>query len=402
MKASIKFTIIALFALLGAFLSATQLPPVVDRLWESLVERELSSPALEGPVSNPAGAPVRDGTPAQLPNFEARSQVKPPVNLFAMILLGLVVGATVGSALLRIGERMSSAWDKLPAGERITYGVGIFAGLLVGVIVSTPFFLFFQNRPEGASIAFGLIIGCAACVTWVLRGIDNLPWLDRVETKRRTGRKIMDTNVLIDGRVLDILKSGFLDGDIYVPNFVLQELQNIADSSDALRRQRGRRGLEVLRQIQAEFPVEVGAHDKLAGPANEPVDARLVKLAKSLGADLVSNDFNLNRVASIQSVKVLNVNDLALAMRPNVLPGELLEVALIREGNQYGQGVGYLDDGTMVVVENARDMIGSTVNVPVTQVIQTERGKMIFADASESVTESDPGPLRRRGNRGQR
>lgn len=212
----------------------------------------------------------------------------------------------------------------------------------------------------------------------------------------------MDTNVLIDGRVLDILKSGFLDGDLYVPNFVLQELQNIADSSDALRRQRGRRGLEVLRQIQAEFPVEVGAHDKLAGPANEPVDARLVKLAKSLGADLVSNDFNLNRVASIQSVKVLNVNDLALAMRPNVLPGELLEVALIREGNQYGQGVGYLDDGTMVVVENAREMIGSTVNVPVTQVIQTERGKMIFADASESVTESDPGPLRRRGNRGQR
>jgi uncharacterized protein YacL len=402
MKASIKFTIIALFALLGAFVSATQLPPVVDRLWESLVERELSSPTLEGPVSNPAGAPVRDGTPAQLPNFEARNQVRPPVNLFAMILLGLVVGATVGSALLRIGERMSSAWDKLPAGERITYGVGIFAGLLVGVIVSTPFFLFFQNRPEGASIAFGLIIGCAACVTWVLRGIDNLPWLDRVETKRRTGRKIMDTNVLIDGRVLDILKSGFLDGDLYVPNFVLQELQNIADSSDALRRQRGRRGLEVLRQIQAEFPVEVGAHDKLAGPANEPVDARLVKLAKSLGADLVSNDFNLNRVASIQSVKVLNVNDLALAMRPNVLPGELLEVALIREGNQYGQGVGYLDDGTMVVVENAREMIGSTVNVPVTQVIQTERGKMIFADASESVTESDPGPLRRRGNRGQR
>lgn len=179
---------------------------------------------------------------------------------------------------------------------------------------------------------------------------------------------------------------------MYVPGFVLEELQYIADSHDALRRQRGRRGLDVLKHMQNEFAMEIRVHDKLALDQGDGVDARLVRLAKSLGADIVTNDFNLNRVAALQDVKVMNLNDLALALRPNVLPTETLELFLSREGNQAGQGVGYLDDGTMVVVENGKPHLGETVDVVVTQVIQTERGKMIFA---EVPGEPDPSARRR-------
>lgn len=166
---------------------------------------------------------------------------------------------------------------------------------------------------------------------------------------------------------------------MYVPGFVLDELQYIADSPDPLRRQRGRRGLDVLRLLQADFALEVRSQDRLAPDMNDGVDARLVRLARAIGADIVTNDFNLNRVAILQDIKVLNLNDLALSLRPNVLPSETLEITVIREGNQPGQGVGYLDDGTMVVVENGRAHLGEHLPVVVSQVIQTERGKMIFA-----------------------
>jgi uncharacterized protein YacL len=183
-----------------------------------------------------------------------------------------------------------------------------------------------------------------------------------------------------------------LDGQIYVPNFVLEELQHIADSADPLRRQRGRRGLDVLRHMQADFNLEVGTRDRFAVPSSDGVDGRLVRLAQALGADIVTNDFNLNRVAALQDVRVLNINDLALALKPNVLPGESLALQLVREGNQPGQGVGYLDDGTMVVVEQGKRHIGETVHVTVTQVIQTERGKMIFGDLGQNGTESGRAP----------
>jgi uncharacterized protein YacL len=213
-----------------------------------------------------------------------------------------------------------------------------------------------------------------------------LPWTQHSVTGKRSGIKVLDTNVLIDGRIYDLARTGFLEGEVYIPSFVLQELQHIADSSDALRRQRGRRGLEILRHLQSDFTVEVGKYDRYANDPDEEVDSRLVRIAKAIGGDLVSNDFNLNRVARIQEVQVLNINDLALALRPNVLPGETLEVTVIREGNQAGQGVAYLEDGTMVVVEHGKRLMNETHPVEVTQVIQTERGKMIFASAMNEST----------------
>jgi uncharacterized protein YacL len=209
---------------------------------------------------------------------------------------------------------------------------------------------------------------------------DILPWNRGRPSGRKSGIKLLDTNVIIDGRIYDVVRAGFLDGQIYVPGFVLDELQHIADSHDSLRRQRGRRGLDVLRHMQGDFDMEVGIHDRYAPDLGDGVDARLVRLAKAMGADICTNDFNLNRVAGLQDVKVLSLNDLALALRTNVMPQETLMLPMTREGNQPGQGVGYLEDGTMVVVENGKPHIGETVEVIVTQVIQTERGKMIFAE----------------------
>jgi uncharacterized protein YacL len=243
-----------------------------------------------------------------------------------------------------------------------------------------------------------LIVGFCTLSLFVFRSIEDiLPWnRGQARTKRR-GIKILDTNVIIDGRIVDVARTGFLEGPLYVPGFVLDELQFIADSPDPLRRQRGRRGLDVLRLMQADFQLEVRVHDRLAPEMNDGVDGRLVRLARAMGGDIVTNDFNLNRVAALQDVMVLNLNDLALALRPNVLPAEGLDITIIREGNQVGQGVGYLDDGTMVVVENGRSHIGETLAVTVTQVIQTERGKMIFATIGDEDQDH-----RRRASAGQR
>lgn len=327
-------------------------------------------------------------------------------NLAALALLGFILGASLGNVVARGLEHFLVGWEKAPPGDRLLTMVGTLVGLVAGVFVSLPFMITFQGRIEGTLISVGLVVGCIAATISLLRPLaPYLPMETSAIKSRRTGLKVLDTNVLIDGRVYDLLRTGFLDGDIYVPQFVLLELQKIADSSDGLRRERGRRGLEVLKRIQSEFTVEVGTRDRYAGAEREEVDTRLVRLAKSLGGDLVSNDFNLNRVAQIQDVRVLNVNELALALRPNVLPGEMMEVHLVREGNQFGQGVGYLDDGTMVVVERGRELIGETASVTVTQVIQTERGKMIFAEAPvDGADPEEPSPLppqpKRRGYRG--
>jgi uncharacterized protein YacL len=260
--------------------------------------------------------------------------------------------------------------------------------MFVGVVVSLPFLVLFQSI--GVSIALlpvlilAVTLGFVSVSIYALQSMEEiLPWSRNRGKARRTGIKILDTNVIIDGRIYDVARAGFMEGEVYVPGFVLDELQYIADDHNGLRRQRGRRGLEVLKHLQAEFPLQVRIYDKFAPDPSEPVDARLVRLAKAIGADIVTNDFNLNRVAALQDVKVLNLNDLALALRPNVLPQESLNLTIIREGNQPGQGIGYLEDGTMVVVENGRQAIGETVEVLVTQVIQTERGKLIFGEIRE-------------------
>lgn len=193
-----------------------------------------------------------------------------------------------------------------------------------------------------------------------------------------TAMKILDTSVIIDGRIADICQTGFLEGTIVIPQFVLEELQHIADSSDVLKRNRGRRGLDILNRIQKELAIKVEIYEGDFEEIQE-VDSKLVKLAKITNGVVVTNDFNLNKVCELQNVSVLNINDLANAVKPVVLPGEEMNVQVIKDGKEHNQGVAYLDDGTMIVVEDGRDYIGKRIDVLVTSVLQTSAGRMIFA-----------------------
>src|SRR5688572_277191 len=220
----------------------------------------------------------------------------------------------------------------------------------------------------------------------------------RAEQERRY--RILDTSVIIDGRVADICETGFVDGTLVVPQFVLKELQQIADSSDSLRRNRGRRGLDILQRIQKMAGVDVIISDA-DFPDLKEVDLKLIELGRSLQGKIVTNDFNLNKVAQLRGVEVLNINELANSLKPVVLPGETMKVFILNEGKEYNQGVAYLDDGTMVVVDNARPVIGKTIDVVVTSVLQTTAGKMIFGrfiDASAQPTPIDRESGRRARN----
>ncbi|MDN4076212.1 PIN/TRAM domain-containing protein [Fictibacillus terranigra] len=201
---------------------------------------------------------------------------------------------------------------------------------------------------------------------------------DMEEEKLKGKYKILDTSVIIDGRIADICQTGFLEGPLIIPRFVLEELQHIADSSDVLKRNRGRRGLDILNRIQKELSIKVEIYEGDFEEVSE-VDSKLVKLAQLLSGIVVTNDFNLNKVCELQNVLVLNINDLANAVKPVVLPGEELIVQVIKDGKEHNQGVGYLDDGTMIVVEEGRNYIGKTIDVLVTSVLQTSAGRMIFA-----------------------
>ncbi len=202
---------------------------------------------------------------------------------------------------------------------------------------------------------------------------------DRAKKNGKASEKVLlDTSAIIDGRIADISQTGFINGVLLVPRFVLEELQHIADSADTLRRNRGRRGLDILNRLQKETTIPVEISDVDVDGINE-VDAKLVKLARNLQCPIITNDFNLNRVAELQGVKVLNINELANAVKPVLLPGEEMMVKIIQDGKELGQGVGYLDDGTMIVVEGGRQHMNSTVEVTVTRVLQTVAGRMIFA-----------------------
>lgn len=190
--------------------------------------------------------------------------------------------------------------------------------------------------------------------------------------------KVLDTSVIIDGRILDICKSGFIEGILIIPHFVLEELQHIADSSDQLKRNRGRRGLDILNQMRKELDVRVQIYEK-DFPEIQEVDSKLVKLAQMMEADIFTNDYNLNKVAEFQGVRVLNINELANALKPVFLPGEEMIVQIIKDGKEFKQGIGYLDDGTMIVVESGKKYINQTIYVVVTSVLQTAAGRMIFA-----------------------
>lgn len=213
--------------------------------------------------------------------------------------------------------------------------------------------------------------------------------------------KILDTSVIIDGRVAEIVETGFLDGTLVVPQFVLQELQFVADSSDPLKRNRGRRGLDILQRIQKMAGVEVQISD-IDFPQVKEVDLKLIELARTMLGKIVTNDFNLNKVAQLRGVEVLNINELANVLKPVVLPGEIMSVFILKEGKEYTQGVAYLDDGTMVVVDNARQRIGKTVEIVVTSVLQTTAGRMIFGkyvDRDSSLSADANGKTLERNDR---
>ncbi len=232
----------------------------------------------------------------------------------------------------------------------------------------------------------GLIVGASK---GDLLNLSALGGIFGVEKQSKKSQKILDTSVIIDGRIADIAETGFMDGIIVVPQFVLRELQLVADSADSLKRNRGRRGLDILARLQkmANLNIQIVEDDF---PSVREVDLKLIELAKLYEAKIMTNDFNLNKVAQLQGVEVLNINELANSLKPIVLPGEVMRVFILKEGKEYNQGVAYLDDGTMVVVDNARKMMGKNVDVSVTSVLQTTAGKMIFGKFDERTAAAGP------------
>jgi len=318
-------------------------------------------------------------TSAGRPDYDAINYYH-PVTGGASFLFGCIIFTLIGSILLSRIERFVWDWEHMTQADKLT----LLTGLFIGVIVSTPFLVLFFTF--GAAWVVGGFAGMIALILMsagMMRNFkDVLPWSSG--PMRRSNVKVFDTSVIIDGRFYDVCKAGFLEGRFYVPQFVIAELQNIADSHEPNRRQRGRRGLDMLNNLQNSYDVTVGLEDRLAGSPSDPVDTRLVTLAKALGASLLTNDFNLSKVASLQDVPVMNLNDLAMSLRPVFLPGDAVSVEIEKGGSQHGQGVGYLEDGTMIVVENGEFHIGERVEAHVTQVHQSTAGRMIFATIEDA------------------
>lgn len=335
-------------------------------------------------------------------------------NLDKFILLnnrvtGFVIGAIIfwvlsiflAGYVLSLMRRAEKMLTKSSPIYLITSGVGMVIGLVIAILISTLFYrsdVFFINTmiPLILMLILGYLgfrIGTTRLNEWKKlfqvrkRDLNNQ---DQV-LERRAGEnyhhyKILDTNILIDGRVYDLVKTGLLEGTLLVPNFVLYELQYIADSADSIKRVRGRRGLDFLNKLQNEkiMPIEMydGDYEEI-----EEVDSKLIQLAKDKDAVIVTNDYNLNKVSQFQNVQVLNINELANALKPRVIPGETMKVHVVKNGTERQQGVAYLDDGTMVVVEDGKFYISETIDVVVTSAIQTDAGRMIFAKPVHSTKE---------------
>ncbi len=267
------------------------------------------------------------------------------------------------------------------AADVISGSIGALVGLLLALFLAVPISLLPGNFARFAPLLVAVFLGLVGSIAGVLKKDDALAFVRDVRGGKARGtheQLLLDTSVIIDARIGDIARSGFLHGTLLIPRFILLELQGIADSSDPLRRARGRRGLDLLARLQKEalLPVEVIERD----PTELlEADAKLVAIAREIGCPILTNDYNLNRVAELQGVRVLNVNELATAVRPVVLPGEELGMKIIQEGKEPGQGVGYLEDGTMVVVEGGARHVGTELEVVVLRVLQTVAGRMIFA-----------------------
>ena len=302
-------------------------------------------------------------------------------------LLGTLVGLLFGLFLLLLERRLR----RVPGRTILQALLGLLLGLLVGRLASavlTPLLVAFPADLEILLHALCLLGGGYLGLKISLEKGNEFSAAGLVrllkEEPPTESYKLLDTSVIIDGRIADITESGFLEGTLVIPQFILRELQHIADSSDPLKRNRGRRGLDILQKIQKKVDIRVEISD-MEFPEIREVDNKLVAMAKAIHAKIVTNDFNLNKVAELHGVGVLNINELTNALRPVVLPGEDMRVYVLKEGKEYNQGIAYLDDGTMVVVDSGRRHIGQTVDVCVTSVLQTTAGRMIFSRLKEEA-----------------
>ena len=291
---------------------------------------------------------------------------------------GSVAAFALGALMMVLETRIR----RVPFRVLWSAGLGLIAGLFLGWM----FGAFYRSVVRTTEMAVFIRIFFLVIMPYIglLIGTKKPEWFDPAHLvslfkEKRAGRsfKIVDTSVIIDGRIADLCDTGFVEGALVVPQFVLKELHIVADSPDALKRQRGRRGLDVLDHLQKSSQVEVLLTDT-DFPEARDVDSKLIELAKTMDAKIVTNDFNLNKVARIHGIKVLNINELVNSLRPVALPGETMSVFILKEGKEKDQGVAYLEDGTMVVVDNSRRMIGQTIDITVTSVLQTTVGKMIF------------------------
>lgn len=322
------------------------------------------------------------------------------VRRVALVLAAIVAGMTLapdGSGLLAglawlvaaaavVGIEIAT--EKIPATLMTRAGIGLLVGLAVAYFLSAALDLTGLAQVGGMRVVLAILSGYLGVIIALSNREAGIQLNDSSGTITGTGKagvgaKLLDTSVIIDGRIADVCDTGFIEGVLYTPRFVLQELQRIADSSDPLKRNRGRRGLDILNRMQkSNVAIEVLELDV---PETREVDEKLLILGKQRGAKIVTNDYNLNKVAEIHGVAVLNINDLANALKPAVLPGELLTIRVIKEGKESGQGIGYLDDGTMVVVDNGKIFMGQKIDVVVTSALQTAAGRMIFAKKKDEA-----------------
>lgn len=301
--------------------------------------------------------------------------------LIIQSIAGLIIGLSVALLVIRLEKDLRKISLKIIVGGV----VGMIIGLLVALILGFGLNMVSKIRQNQQIIPWiyllltgilgylGLVLGSKKIEEFNFRGSGE---------KAESERRILDTSVIIDGRIADICDSGFIEGELIVPRFVLNELQLVADSSDSIKRSRGRRGLDILNRMQKISNISINIVEQ-DFPKIKGVDGKLVALAQKINAKLLTNDFNLNKVAELQGVRVLNINELANSMKPVVLPGEQMNVKIIREGKEHGQGVGYLDDGTMIVVDNGQKLLNMNVDVIVTSVLQTTAGRMIFSELKD-------------------
>lgn len=315
--------------------------------------------------------------------------------VFTTLSFGIIlflISPWINSLISKLMEYIEKNIQRLPAHE-ILFGAG---GGIIGLIISTMLVSVLTQIPyigSLISVVINILMAALGADIAIKKREDlialffNLKKINTNKDKKtkaisKADPKVLDTSVIIDGRIFDICQTGFIEGPLIIPNFVLEELRHIADSSDGLKRNRGRRGLDILNKIQKELSIEVQISEKDFNDIAE-VDSKLLKLAQSLNGKVITNDYNLNKVAEFQGVPVLNINELANAVKPVVLPGEEMKIQIIKDGKESGQGIAYLDDGTMIVVEGGRKFIGEIVDVIVTSVLQTAAGRMIFAKQKE-------------------